>query len=146
MNEVAKKTLDDLTEEEFESIKEARIKMLTADTLDLETEVKRNWLQITLQDYVFNSFELSAKVTKEITKSDLQEFFNSLINPSTMRKLSLQTIGNEVNHDSSDSAISVRNMKVEFLSSKTSEAENLVTNIEDFQNELFLYPVAKFEI
>jgi hypothetical protein len=47
MNDVSLKTIEELTDEEFESFKDARVKLLSAEDLDLNTEVKRNMYEIT---------------------------------------------------------------------------------------------------
>lgn len=142
MNEIAKKTIADLTDAEFGSFKDARIKILSADCKQLSDESLRHWKEIRSHEYVFDKFELAAKVTKGITKSDLQEFFLSFTQPKNMRKLSVQVIGNEENAEE----LKDREMKLEMLAGTLEPEGTLITNVEEFQSKLFLHPVVKFSI
>ena len=140
--DVAKKIMEELTDEEFENHKESRVKMLSADFKSLSEETTRNWSEINIQEYVFNRLELAAKVIKDITKTELQGFFKSFTEPGNMRKLSVQVIGNQHNNETF-----VRNEPtIEFLTDTLTEDENLIANIEEFQSKLNLNPAAKFEI
>lgn len=147
IREIATKTIEELTDEEFTIIKASRIKELSADIKSLYEEFRRNWNEIAEQHYVFDRHELSVKVTRSITKSELQEFFRSFTQPENMRKLSVQVIGNQKAEDSaSDSNTKQRELNIEFMMEKTSDDENLVDDIEVLHSKMTLYPAVKFKI
>lgn len=146
MNEIAKKVIDELTDEEFESFKEARIKMLSSEDLDLDSEIDRNWHEISGLTYMFDRVELSIKVTKSVTKADLQEFFKSFTQPNNARKLSLQIIGNQNSPTTSETNLTDRQLDVEFMTERISDIESLITDIAAFQEKLHLYPVVLSQI
>lgn len=142
MNETAKKIIEELTDEDFESHQESRIKLLSATNLDLITEASKNWKEIKDFDYLFNRFELAAKVTKNLTKSDLQEFFSCFTHRDKVRKLSVQVVGNkETDEDSNEDKL-----EVQLMTEKLTDDENLVTDVDEFRRKLFLYHVAKSQL
>lgn len=146
MDEIATKAIDELTDEEFETFKEARIKMLSAEDLELDYEVGRNWREIKRLDYMFDRIELSIKVTKSLTKTDLQDFFKTFTQPENMRKLIIQVIGNQTQPESPQVNIKDRELKVDFITNKLADDESVITSVEEFKKELFLYPVVKPQI
>lgn len=146
MNEVAKKTVEELTDEDFENFKDSRIKKLLAEELDLATEVNNNWFEIKDQDYIFDRLELAANLTKTLTKSELQEFFKTFTQPENMRMLSVQVIGNKKSEEGSTENVNDKDLIVELLPEKVTEDENVVTNIEELRSQMFLHPVVKFEL
>lgn len=146
MKEVARKTIEEMTDEEFENFKDSRIKTLLAEDLDLESEARIFWSEIKDQEYIFNRKELAAKVTKELTKADLQKFFKSFTQPENMRKLSVQVIGHATSGVEMKPNDNERELNVEFITEKISEYENVFSNIEEFQRDLLLHPVVKFKI
>lgn len=146
MKEVARKTIEEMTDEEFENFKDSRIKTLLAEDLDLESEARIFWSEIKDQEYIFNRKELAAKVTKELTKADLQKFFKSFMQPENMRKLSVQVIGHATSGVEMKPNDNERELNVEFIAEKISEYENVFSNIEEFQRDLLLHPVVKFKI
>lgn len=146
MNEIAKKAIEGLSDEDFETFKEARIKMLLTEQMTLVTEANKNFNEIAEQDYVFDRYELSAKITRALTKFDLQEIFKTFTSPENMRKLSVQVIGNKKTEENSLDNIKDREFKVKFLEQKLTDDENVITDIDEFHATLLLHPVVKFEI
>lgn len=147
MNDIARKAVHEITDEEFENFKQARIKLLLADPRSLETELRQNWNEIKENEYIFNRFELSAKVLKTLTKSDLQEFFDGFTKPENMRRLSVQVIGNPKVEGSSEENDLNRELKVEFMTEKLTEQEKHVgEDITKFQENLILHPIVRFKI
>lgn len=144
MNDIAKKAIDELTDEEFDSFKEARIKMLSAEDLEIEAEVGRNWNDIVRLEYLFSRLEKSIEITKTLSKSDLQDFFKSFTQPENMRKLSVQVIGNQQSEENSTTL--VKDYNIEFLTDKLNDDESVIVNIEEFQSKLFLYPIVLPEV
>jgi nardilysin len=141
MNEVAKKTIEELTDDEFQNFKEARIKLLSAEDLDLDTEIKRNWYEINDQEYKFDRNELAVKLTKSFTKSEFQEFFKTFFLSENVRKLRLQIIGNKTTSNLIPGDVSLN-----YLTEKLDEDEKLVTDIKAFQRSLNLYSIGYFEM
>lgn len=146
MNVIAKNAIEELTDEEFDSFKEARIKMLSSEDLEIESEVAKNWNEIVRLEYFFERVEKSIEITKTFTKSDLQEFFKSFTQPENMRKLNVQVIGNQDDGGNSTIAAKDREFKVQFLTEKLSDDETVITNIEEFQSTMLLYPLVKPEV
>lgn len=138
--EIAKQTIEELTDEEFNSFKEARIKMLSAEDQEIEPEVSRNWNEIIQSEYNFGRLEKSIEITKSLTKSDLQETFKSFTQPENMRKLSVQVIGKSIDSTSD------QDYSIEFINDKLSDDENIITNIEEFQAKMILLPTVKPEV
>lgn len=146
MDEVARKAIEELTDEDFERQKESRIKTLLAEDLSLSSEVGQNWPEIKEQDYVFDRSEMAAKKTRSLTKADLQDFFKSFTQPDNMRRLTIQVIGNQASEGNAVEVKKNPNLNVEFISEKLNETENVIMSLEKFREKLFLYPVVKFEI
>jgi nardilysin len=145
MSEVALKTMNELTDEEFESFKDARVKLLSSEDLDLDTELKRNMYEITVQEYVFERNDLAVKLTKEFTKQELQEYFRSMIHPDKIRKLSTQVIGNRKKGEKETNGQD-RFVGVEFITEKLNDDEKIITNFEDFHKNTYLYPIGVFQL
>ena len=143
MHEIAKKAIEELTDEDFEKVKKARINELDAEDIRISQEVNRNWNELKNFEVMFNRKDAVSVTTKTITKLELQEMFTSFTQPENMRRLSVQVIGNQKNEDSdSDNEITKsQEMTYEVITEKSSENENLIENIEDFQKNLVLYPV-----
>lgn len=146
MTEIAKDTIETLADEEFEQFKESRVKMLTAGFSSLSEETTANWAEITREDYVFDREDLMAKVTKALTKTELQEFFRSFTQPENIRKLAVQVIGNQNNDGAVSGNSKDQILKIDFMSEKLSEDENVLTDLAAFQSQAILYPTVKFEI
>jgi secreted Zn-dependent insulinase-like peptidase len=143
MNEVARKTVEELTDAEFETMKSARIKALLADDLELIEEFDRNWDEIKDKEYKFDRLEETAKITKTLTKLDLQNFFKSFTQPENVRKLSVQVIGSERDDENVENLDKNREPKFEFMTEKLNANEKLITNIPEFQSNLVYYPVVR---
>lgn len=144
MNSVATKAVEELTDEDFENLKQSRVKLLLADHSSLTAEASANWAEIKDHEHVFNRRELAAEIIKNITKAELQDFFKSFTQPNNKRLLSVQVIGSRTDEENSTQQNS--DLEIEILTDKLVEDENLITNIEEFQSKLFLYPFSKFEI
>lgn len=143
MDVVARKAVEELTDDEFETTRDARVKMLTAEDLDLDDEVTRNWLEIKKLYYVFDRNELNAEHTKALMKVELQDFFKSFTASDNMRKLSVQVIGSKTTAENSDADVKDRELNIEYMTEKLHERENLINDIEEFQSRLFLHPVIR---
>lgn len=139
--EVAPKVLEELSDEDFSTFVEARVKMLTTEHLDVDDEKEKNWDEILKQEYFFNRSQVVAAETGALSKTDVQDFFKSFTAPEKMRRLSVQVIGNKKNEDTLKEVAVETKLEVEFLHEKLHENENLIANLEDFQSKMFLYPL-----
>ena len=138
-NEIAKKAIEELSDEEFENVKTSCIKLLSSDDLELHQEFYRNWNEIKNLDLAFNRNELSLNNIKTLTKTDLKEFFASFTNPDNLRKLCIQVIGNRENEGENEGS----ELKIKFLEEKWSEDEKIITSIEEFKKGLVLHQQVK---
>lgn len=143
VNDVATKTMAELTDEEFETFKEARIRKLLAEDLNVKTEVEKGWAEIVTQNYMFDRFELRAEDTKSISKSDLQDFFDSFTQPENMRKFGVHVIGNHPESSNSLVNETQREPNLELITERLNDDENVVTDIEDFRSKLYLHPLVR---
>lgn len=138
--------IDDLGDEEFGKLKDAYVKELQVEVLTLDTEVSHNYNEIFEEFYLFNRRELMVEITKEITRTQFQEFFHSFIDHDKQRVLCTHVIGNEkrvvvatdenINQSSSTSSSDIN---VEFITERFTE-ERVVKSVEEFKRDLFLYP------
>jgi secreted Zn-dependent insulinase-like peptidase len=134
MTGLAQKIVEELSDEEFESLKQSRIKGLLGDDTGLYYEASRYWGEITEEDYLFNRHELAVQVTRALRKSELQDFFKSLTQRN-VRKLTVQVIGNSQANDD--------DLQVKFLNEKLSSDEKVITNLDAFHTAMHVYPVVK---
>jgi nardilysin len=147
MNEIAKSAIQNISDDEFESFKESRMKMLLADHVTLSQEMQENWTEIENHEYIFNRSALSAKITKSLTKDDFQQFFECFTKPENTRKVSVQVIGNHQVDGVLEGNSDGRVLKFEFITEKLTEDENLIgEDIKAFQKDKYLHPVVKFQI
>ena len=88
------KSLDTMPQEEFESHKKSLINKRLEKLKNLEQESARFWDHITSEYFDFLQVEEDVKHLRPLTKSDLVEFFNHYIHPtsSTRAKLSVHLI------------------------------------------------------
>lgn len=142
IEDIAPKVLEELSDEEFSTFVEARVKLLTTEDLDVDDENLRNWIEISKQKYVFNRPQVVAAETAVLTKREVQDFFRSFTSSENIRRLSVQVIGNKKNEETLKEVTVDAKLKVEFLGEKLQDKENLITSLEDFQNKMFLYPVS----
>lgn len=142
-NEIAEKTIENLSDEEFDIIKKSQVERLMAAPSSLEREKTELWNEISKEEYVFDRTELKAKVMKSLTKMELQEFYNSFAQPNHMRKLRIQVIGND---GSSENENTENKTKNEFITEKLAEDENVIEDIEHFKTNMAKHPFIRFSI
>lgn len=94
-------------------------------------------MEIVTFNFEFDCVKKAVDVMKNLSKLDLQELFKKLLNEETVKKLVVQVIGSteikEENGEFDD--------KIHFITDKVSEGENVITNIDEFKKNLYLYPV-----
>ncbi|CAO1403706.1 unnamed protein product [Diamesa serratosioi] len=136
VTEDLKKLLEEMSSEQFNTIKDSTVKINYIDDVQLGTEVNRNWNQIITEEHMFNYRSMKAKTLTTITKDELLEFYNSGI---FTRKLSIQIIGNATDQlQTSDT----EELTLNLITDNTDD----ITDIDDFKNGLFVYPVLKVQI
>lgn len=132
--------IDELTDDEFEKLKNARMKHLQVEVLSLAEETSHNWDEITDEHYRFNRNEIYIEVTKRITKDEFQQFYHTFFDVESQRVLCIQVIGRK---DENTSETNDNNeLMVEFMSEKFTD-HDVITDIEEFQKDLELFPVLK---
>lgn len=77
------RTLDTMSDEEFESHKESLINKRLEKVKNLEQENNRFWHHITSEEYDFRQKELEVEQLRSITKSDMIDFFKQFIDPTS---------------------------------------------------------------
>lgn len=141
VEEVAPKVLQELSDEDFSTFVEARVKLLTTEDLDVDDEKEKNWKEIINQKYLFNRSQVVAAETAALTKIEIQEFYESFTATEKIRRLSAQVIGIKKSDKIAIENESETKLELQFLDERLHENENLITSIEDFQNKMFLFPV-----
>lgn len=128
--------IEKMTDEEFESNKQALIKLKNIIEVELETEVNRHWGEITSREYIFNRLQLEAEAIGRITKDEVLQFYKDRVISKNASKLSIQVVGyaEEKNEKTENSSL-------EFIES--SSPGNIITDIEKFKDSLIMYPVTK---
>lgn len=130
--------LEKLTDEEFETVQTALIKLKNMVEVELESEVNRHWSEIISKEYIFNRLQLEAQMIAQLTKQDVVDFYKNNIIAGDVRKLSIQIVGSGKGEDVQDNESYEPQLEVVF-----NKAENLIENMEDFKKSLQMYPVLK---
>lgn len=145
LREYFKKYLDEMTEDALKIIINSQIKLKTAKEIDLSSEFRRNWNEIKNEHYMFDRKEQEVEMFKTLTKSELIEFYQSEILSSTVRKLSIQIIGqSDRMTETSNELIDEddNSLKLQLVIEKSGEHnEIIIQDITEFQNKLILNPI-----
>lgn len=138
MQNIITNAVNELMDEDFEKLRETRINQLHTEIISLHKEVAINWDEIDDGFYRFDRREIYANVTKQITKAEFQEFYHSFMDDDNQRTVGIQIIGSK----SENASITNNddNLKVEMMSEKFTP-HNVITDIESFQHNLYLYPI-----
>lgn len=133
---------EEMTDEKFETIQTALIKLKRMVEVELESEVNRHWAEITSSEFIFNRLELEAQMIAQLTKKDVIEFYKSKIIAADARKLSIQIIGNS--NDDEKMEVAEQCPKLQLLPNHHSkEGKKVITDMEAFAESLELYPFLK---
>jgi secreted Zn-dependent insulinase-like peptidase len=81
--------LDKMTDEEFETVQTALIKLKNMVEVELESEVNRHWSEITSREYIFNRLQLEAQMIAQLTKQDVVNFYKEHVIAKNVRKLTI---------------------------------------------------------
>jgi secreted Zn-dependent insulinase-like peptidase len=149
MDNTITNAIDELSDEDFEKFKDAYIKELQAEILTLDAEITTNYLEISEEFFLFNRKELSAEITRGITKREFQEFYHSFMDRERQRVLCTHVIGNEKREGGDESEENNRrnntDLNIEFITESFTD-EFVIKNIEAFQSEMELYPAVRSHV
>jgi len=96
-----KNSLNEISENEFETQVTSLIKLKRCIDLHLKEEVDRNWSEILSQNYVFDRLEKEVTCLQKIGLRDVQEWFQQHTSGgSNFKKLALQIVGTGRMNDS----------------------------------------------
>lgn len=87
--ETVSKTLEDMSEAEFESNKRSIIDKRLERLKCMEQESKRHWIHIDSEFYAFDNAQQDTAHIKPLIKTDLIEFFNHCVHPSSPSRAKL---------------------------------------------------------
>lgn len=89
-----KKMLNEMSEKELLSVKEALTKVKQCADIHLKEELDKNWAEITSGEYVFDRLQREVDAIGEITIEELRKWMEDhTIGGSNLRKLSVQIVG-----------------------------------------------------
>ncbi|CAO1415527.1 unnamed protein product [Diamesa serratosioi] len=140
-----KKILEEMTEERFNTIKNAQIKMNHVADVQLMQQIKRNWSEITLNQFNFNHRALNAELLATFTKADLLNLYYSKMNTSEARKLTIQLIGSAVDEIESNDDQQL-NLQLITENDDDQTCGTLITDIEEYKKDLFVHPTIVFKV
>jgi secreted Zn-dependent insulinase-like peptidase len=92
--------LEEMCENEFETVKRSVINQKRLTDIDLESEVNRHWNEIRERKYQFDKSEIQARQMELLNKDALIIFFKEFLLSSSKRKLSTQVLANAGDDDS----------------------------------------------
>ncbi|XP_043528977.1 nardilysin-like [Frieseomelitta varia] len=152
--------LKETSEDDLDSVKEAVIKLKQCADIHLKEEVDRNWTEIISGDYMFDKIEKELNMIEHIKIDELREWMRShTLNGSNFRKLSVQVVGTansadtdtennkdiEANATDSNSKIKKHGdvkYSLNYVPATELDKSALhITNIEEYKNQLYIYPV-----
>lgn len=142
LHENMAQVLEQMTDEQFETIQTALIKLKNMVEVELESEVSRHWSEITSKEYIFNRLELEAQMISQLTKADVVEFYLSKVIAADAKKLSIQVIGSGNGEQIQAETNHVPKMQV-LCDQQVVEGHKVITDIEAFKNSLEMHPVTK---
>lgn len=119
-----------MSDDEFEAVKIALIKLKKMEEVEMESENTRHWNEITSNEYIFNRFDLEATMLERLTKENVQEFYKQILNAP---KLSIQVIGNKEEELTKDED-HVPMLKL--LQGDGESTEIVLADINEFKNSL----------
>lgn len=132
---------------EFEHTKRSLIKIKRVIDNSLNEEVQRNWNEIVSEEYIFSRNKIEAECIATITREELIEFLMDKSNE--LRKMSFQTVGNSVGVVEEEQDVDMEQCDLPKCMTKEyicSDEKPTVRDLEDFKNNLFVYPRTKTTI
>lgn len=145
LHENVAEILTKLSDDEFETIQTALIKLKHMVDVELECEINKFWPEITSNEYIFNRLELEADMLAKITKHEVIAFYNETFDPKNVKKLSVQVIGSIADEGTHTEDEHCPVFEIMCNHYKNDEQE-VIKDMNEFRNSLPLYPVTKTAI
>lgn len=138
------KIFDKMSDEEFDTVQSALIKLKKMVEVELESEVNRHWCEITCREYIFNRLDLEANMIGQLTKQDVVDFYKTKVIAGDARKLSIHVIGTGTGDEilAGDNHVP----QLELMTDRSVDGKKVITDMEAFKKTLELYPVTKTTI
>lgn len=144
------KTLNKMSENDFETAKMSLIKLKSLPDTELKEEVSRNWAEVTEDEYLFDRRFREIEALKSITHFKMVKFYKKFIDKQFRRKLSIQVVGDEQvkldNEDTGDIFEEEQGVSLTYLGASgisNGRALNYIKNIDQFKAQLQTYPLTK---
>lgn len=127
------KTLNSINNVDFLAAKRCFLSSKLSHETDLEMEVIRNFEEMRNAEIIFNRNELEAAEIEKIKKEDILEFYNkTFIASESVRKLSIQIIGNSSSECTSKSGVS----KIEIMNGIMEKHNVMINDLKLFQESI----------
>ena len=137
--------LEKMTDDEFATVQTALIKLKNIVDVELESEVNRNWSEITSSEYIFNRLELESQMIAKLTKEKIVDFYKSRIIAPDARKLSIQVIGNGTDENAAGDGTHVPKLQI-LPNHQPKVTQAVILDMNTFKDSLELYPIIKTAI
>lgn len=123
--------LEEMSENDFETLKQSIIAQKRSPDIDLETEAAKNWIEIRENKFEFERNDIETRQLELLRKNDLTIFFNDHFTSESMRKLSIHVISNA--DDGDDLLLQHGFIHLDLI---TDDTHNTIKNIAQFKNSL----------
>lgn len=133
--------LEKMTDEDFDTLQVALIKLKKMVEVELESEVNRHWGEITSREYIFDRLELEAHMISLLTKQEVVDFYRNKVIAPDAQKLSIQVIGSGNDEEITPELDHVPKMEIIRIS-RSSEKE-VIEDVNVFKKKLDMYPITK---
>lgn len=123
-----------MAKEEFQEYKETLIKLKQCADIHLREEVKRNWDEIKLNEYIFDRLSKEKFYIEELTLEEVCDWLRRHIHDgenTNCRKLSVQIIGNEKQDSETNSPYEQNSVITETNNFMNQEKLNIVNETKD---------------
>eukprot|EP00479_Gromia_sphaerica_P008783 TRINITY_DN3490_c0_g1_i2.p1 TRINITY_DN3490_c0_g1~~TRINITY_DN3490_c0_g1_i2.p1 ORF type:complete len:328 (-),score=61.57 TRINITY_DN3490_c0_g1_i2:26-1009(-) len=143
-----RKELDEMSEEKFETSKDAVIKLILEKEKKLSETTQRFWSEIATRQYLFDRAQQEAETLRGLHLEDLKHFFDRYIamNAPERRKFSSRSVGKKEDNKpaaepeaGASASASEEADAVENKEEDTSHVVN-ITNFNDFKAGMGIYP------
>uniref|UniRef100_A0A1B6BXU5 Nardilysin n=1 Tax=Clastoptera arizonana TaxID=38151 RepID=A0A1B6BXU5_9HEMI len=141
-----------MSKEEFQEYKETLIKLKQSSDIHISEEVKRNWEEIKVNEYIFDRRNKEKKYIEEITLEEVCKFFENQIQVGNNRGriISFQVIGHKKQVDLISNEKSIDQDEIDCdkpLKTIFHGTENLdhIVNIQNYKQSLLFHHINKVD-
>lgn len=135
--------IENMSQNDFDAIRESKMKEKSTEFKDLMEEVEHNWTQIELGLYEFDQRHKEIECLKSMTKQRLLAFYRAHYGQNE-RKLSVQIIGNaHANNANHETAKHVDFDHLSYVAFNGESKGHLVDDYMEFKNRLDIYPTVE---